>query len=366
MQIMKYKSLLLICGLLALFMCGCAESDSAKSESSVMAVSTPAPEISEVEAEAVVEEITDELVGAWEIGGLEIDHRIISLEDNAALKDLYDTDYLSIAGDGTFTLMSVPYTYSGVWKESWKEGYEHAYTLNCESYISMVGEDFLNGETTACDKQFRVYLDNDDTNTMFFADPEDDTILVYVRYEQESDFIEENRIELQGTVESVDEAEPEIAKEPEPNYEPATPATIGEENALQKANQYLRIMAFSYSGLIEQLEYEGYSHSEATYAADHCGADWNEQALEQAKDYLDSMAFSYSGLIEQLEYEGYTTAEATYAVDRCGADWNEQAARKAAEYLEIMSFSRSGLIDQLEFEGFTSSQAAYGAQQNGY
>ena len=80
--------------------------------------------------------------------------------------------------------------------------------------------------------------------------------------------------------------------------------------------------------------------------------------------YLDHrdvvLAFSYSGLIEQLEYEGFSTSEATYAADNCGADWNEQAAKKAREYLDFMSFSRSGLIEQLEFEGFTRSQAEYG------
>lgn len=75
------------------------------------------------------------------------------------------------------------------------------------------------------------------------------------------------------------------------------------------------------------------------------------------------MAFSYSGLIEQLEYEGYSTEEATYAVDNCGADWKEQAAKKAEEYLNSMSFSKSGLIEQLEYEGFTHEQAVYGADQ---
>lgn len=88
-----------------------------------------------------------------------------------------------------------------------------------------------------------------------------------------------------------------------------------------------------------------------------------KNALEQAYSYLNAMAFSYSGLIEQLEYEGYSTEEATYAVDNCGADWKEQAAKKAEEYLNSMSFSKSGLIEQLEYEGFTHEQAVYGADQ---
>ena len=89
-------------------------------------------------------------------------------------------------------------------------------------------------------------------------------------------------------------------------------------------------------------------------------------ALGSAKSYLWSMAFSYKGLIKQLEYEGYTEEEAVYAADNCGADWNEQAAKSAKQYLDTMSFSRSGLFEQLEYEGFTHEQAVYGAESVGY
>lgn len=143
-------------------------------------------------------------------------------------------------------------------------------------------------------------------------------------------------------------------------------ATMGEKNALRTAKDYLDFSAFSYDGLIGQLEYEGYTHEEAVYAADNCGADWNEQALKCAKDYLSFSAFSYSGLISQLEFEGFTTDQATYGADNCGADWNEQASKCAAEYLEYSGFSKDGLIEQLEFEGFTHEQAVYGVEANGY
>ena len=78
------------------------------------------------------------------------------------------------------------------------------------------------------------------------------------------------------------------------------------------------------------------------------------------------LRFSYSGLVSQLEYEGYTTAEAKYGADHCGADWYEQAAKKAADYLDLMAFSRSGLIEQLEYEGFSYDEASYGVSKNGY
>lgn len=91
-----------------------------------------------------------------------------------------------------------------------------------------------------------------------------------------------------------------------------------------------------------------------------------KNALRTAREYLNISAFSYTGLIKQLEYEGYSTEEATYAADNCNANWNEQAAKSAKEYLSVMSFSRQGLIEQLIFDGFTQEQAEYGVTQNGY
>ena len=91
-----------------------------------------------------------------------------------------------------------------------------------------------------------------------------------------------------------------------------------------------------------------------------------KNALDSAKSYLSVMAFSHTGLIEQLEYEGYSAEAATYAADNCGADWNAQAAAMAQSYMDTMSFSRQGLIDQLVFEGFSQEQAEYGVSAVGY
>ena len=89
-------------------------------------------------------------------------------------------------------------------------------------------------------------------------------------------------------------------------------------------------------------------------------------ALRSANNYLNVSAFSRSGLIDQLTYEGFTSSQADYGVSKCGADWNEQAAKSAQNYLDIMSFSRQELIDQLIFEGFSQSQAEYGVSAAGY
>jgi SOS response regulatory protein OraA/RecX len=151
-----------------------------------------------------------------------------------------------------------------------------------------------------------------------------------------------------------------------PVAEEQSGATIGEKNALSKAQSYLDYSAFSYSGLIKQLKYEGFTTEQAEYAVDNCGADWNEQATLKAKSYLDYSAFSYNGLVKQLKYEGFTQQEAEHGVDNSGANWNEQAALKAQSYLDYSAFSREGLINQLEYEGFTTEQAEYGVKAVGY
>lgn len=90
-----------------------------------------------------------------------------------------------------------------------------------------------------------------------------------------------------------------------------------------------------------------------------------QNALRKANSYLEFTAFSYPGLIKQLEFEKYSPEDATWAADHVKVDWNQQAAKKAKNYLEFSSFSRAGLIDQLLFEGFTPEQAEYGVSQTG-
>lgn len=84
-------------------------------------------------------------------------------------------------------------------------------------------------------------------------------------------------------------------------------------------------------------------------------------AIAKADDYLAYTAFSRSGLIDQLVYEGFNKADSTYAVDSITVDWNEQAHLKAKDYLAYTSFSLAGLTDQLVYEGFSKAQAKYGA-----
>ena len=110
---------------------------------------------------------------------------------------------------------------------------------------------------------------------------------------------------------------PEIEAE-EPPQETGEKETVSQKNAIRKANDYLKTMAFSKKGLMEQLEFEGFSTEDAVYAVEKIDVNWQEQAVKKAKDYLDTMAFSRSGLIEQLEFEGFSNEDAVYAADQMG------------------------------------------------
>jgi hypothetical protein len=92
--------------------------------------------------------------------------------------------------------------------------------------------------------------------------------------------------------------------------------TRGQANAVSKAKSYLRIMAFSRSGLIGQLKYDGFSTRNATFAVDYIDVSWRNQAYKKAKSYLQMMPFSLSGLIEQLEYDEFTHRQAVYGAKR--------------------------------------------------
>lgn len=56
-----------------------------------------------------------------------------------------------------------------------------------------------------------------------------------------------------------------------PEPEPVDTATMGEKNALKKAIAYLDLSAFSRSGLIAQLEFEGFTNAQAEFGAKAVG-----------------------------------------------------------------------------------------------
>jgi len=97
--------------------------------------------------------------------------------------------------------------------------------------------------------------------------------------------------------------------------------STGDQEALAAAKEYLSIQAFSLKGLIAQLDSPDggqFTAAQATYGAEHTGANWDKEALAAAKQYLSDQAFSLKGLEAQLDSPDggqFTAAQATYGAE---------------------------------------------------
>ena len=100
--------------------------------------------------------------------------------------------------------------------------------------------------------------------------------------------------------------------------EPENTMTLGQKNALKKAESYLKYSAFSKQGLIDQLEFEGFEQDDILFAVDNVKVDWKEECYDKAMSYLEFSSFSKQGLIDQLEFEGFTADQIEYAIEKVG------------------------------------------------
>lgn len=57
---------------------------------------------------------------------------------------------------------------------------------------------------------------------------------------------------------------------------------------------------------------------DAAIAIESLDVDWDAQAVGSAENYLQLIPFSPPGLIDQLEFEGFTPEQAAYAADQLG------------------------------------------------
>lgn len=89
-------------------------------------------------------------------------------------------------------------------------------------------------------------------------------------------------------------------------------------------------------------------------------------ASSRARQYLGVQNFSRSGLISQLEYDGYSEADATAAADALNLDWTDQARQRAAYFAGTQQWTRDQMVSQLEYEGWSADDAAAGADSVNY
>jgi hypothetical protein len=89
------------------------------------------------------------------------------------------------------------------------------------------------------------------------------------------------------------------------------------------------------------------------------GASEQRRAIARAESYTNLMAFSRARLIQQLEFEGFTHNDAQWAVDQLTIDWNEQALKKANSYHSLMSLPPDNIRRLLASEDFSEEQIDY-------
>lgn len=109
-------------------------------------------------------------------------------------------------------------------------------------------------------------------------------------------------------IEEADTEEIEVEQKPK--------VWIEKQNALSKAESYLKSSDFSKKELKEQLEFEWFTADAVSYAMDNINADWKKECLWKAKSYLKSSNFSKQGLREQLEFEWFLKEEIDYAINQ--------------------------------------------------
>ena len=252
----------------------------------------------------------ESLGGNWVVGGIYYNNKIVDISDNEKLMAIYDAVFLNFYEDGTFLYMNM-YNDRGQYTLQTNG----AFFLKTETVFlyEITSKGIVEKEVDNSSKiTYIVSLIDKDTLQLGILDPmtgrekAGSDPLIFEREGVESSYISEHKVSLNNSNSRMG-----ASKRNE-----STAVSPGMRNALQSAKDYLDAMSFSRKGLIEQLEYEGYSSSEAEYAVEHCGADWNKQAYDMAKDYLKMMAFSRSSLIEQLEFEGFTHSQAVYGVDQ--------------------------------------------------
>ena len=301
------------------------------------------------------------LGGYWKVVAITYKGKAVPLSAAEGLEDLYDNVFLGFSKDGSFEYrLNVFITRGKYVPVEDKDGY---FLLKAETVSRATIEDGKITETES-ERTSTVYLvvtTEDPADTLGFV--ELDTSTGKPKEGENPIYFTKSGSESDSASSSKDDAAKERSESSGGSTSGNGMSTYGSGNhkAVERAQQYLRTTSFSHDGLVSQLEYEGFSHEDAVYGADACGADWNEQAALKAKQYLQTTAFSEKGLIEQLVYEEFTQSQAEYGVSVCGADWMEQAVKKARQYMSWSSMSHSQLVEQLEYEGFTHEQAVYGA-----
>lgn len=108
---------------------------------------------------------------------------------------------------------------------------------------------------------------------------------------------------------NIPEEQPEIAEEEGPNI----PFEFNQ--ALDKAQSYVDLMAFSQADLRAQLEYHSFSYEAIEFALENVDVDYQAECIEKAESYLGLTSFSEADLREQLEYHKFNEEHINVAIE---------------------------------------------------
>ena len=85
---------------------------------------------------------------------------------------------------------------------------------------------------------------------------------------------------------------------------------------IEHANLCFEVGAYCKKEIIDLLMYEGYSSDVAFYVANNLDVNWEEQAVLKVYEYFKIKPFSREEMMGQLEYDGFTPAEISFAINK--------------------------------------------------
>ncbi len=91
-----------------------------------------------------------------------------------------------------------------------------------------------------------------------------------------------------------------------------------QSEARDLAASYLQDGIHSRASLIEDVVAAGYRETDAAAAIDSLKVDWNDQAVQAAEIYVEKFEFTRTGLIAQLEVDGFESHQAQYGAAAVG------------------------------------------------
>lgn len=203
----------------------------------------------------------------WLVRAVIAKDQMVDLYDADDLKDLFDTISLEFFEDGSFIYRNTIFNHKGSVKSE-----DNHYILTTENVTRYTFEngDLSEVETKNSDKDIYIVnlLDEDTLTINEYDEPtkeviHDDIDFIFTPEAKSTTYIEQNKLKVNSNT-SNEESTPDsqLDNNQQKNDDETSSdngnvgsgtVTFGMQNALNKAYDYLDFMAFSYEGLIKQL-----------------------------------------------------------------------------------------------------------------